>query len=133
MSASVVATPCPPIPVIADVTRDCSARLALLELAAECAITTSGADDEALRLALVTHIVTAGARIRFLEGTNLVLRTHRVPVLEGQVRELTLDRSGWSDRARRAERRLEGMLWIGVAVTVTLGAAIVYLATRLPG
>jgi hypothetical protein len=108
-----------------------SARRALLEIAAECGLNAAAADD-AIRQAVVVHIVNAGSRIRFLESTLEVHRAHRIPHLEGEVRRLSIDCAEWNERATSAEKRLArlrfalvaGLLIIGTGLVIFIGHSV---------
>ena len=79
---------------------------------------------------LAVIVAVEHERIAALEASRQMLKTKIIPSLEGQVRELTLDRNEWCDRARVAENRntrlvlalLLALVCIGMGSVVAIGA-----------
>lgn len=105
------------------------AQVALLEIAANEGL-TGLREPTALHTAIMTRQCERLSQINQLQGEADVLRRHRIPKLERDVRDMQAARDAWVLRARAAERHVA--VGMGVIVLLAMGfvVAIALCITR---
>ena len=109
--------------------------VALRELAIESEVVAT-MDPARIKTAIVLQRCDRESRVRQLENREQLLRTMRIPQLEGELQAAALDRDEWATRAREnearattAERTLMRVLLGGLLLFVAIGAVLVVGAT----